>query len=272
MAEKRRNGFFKKAAEKRGFHNDKPEKEDLAEFELSVEEAEAIKKQEERSADIPRIYGKLIQAVKRETKKEPRLIEELDKVIERPKRKKENIIFDFEELVLEKPKTLKKTLETLLGKKDEESEDEKVNEEIQEIINSLATDVADKSSETPKKGTTKKQAKPEVPNDSDRKAYIKAMITAIRKDPELRQAINKANLEPFRVKLYRNTLSADNEYYYETDEKITSIIYSEVADGSKKKAIDLGLLEEKEFVADERGNSTGIPFPEKEVSPKSGKS
>ena len=235
------------------------------EFELSVEEAEKIKEEEEKMDDIPRMYGKLLHIIKVEIKKEPRLIDEIQEIIGRPKKKKSDTELEFMEYVIKKPKRLKEMLVTLIDRRGED--DERYNKEIQGIVNSLATELPNNDETPAKKEKPKKKEKAEpsyeLPDNSDRKAYIREMISAIRRDPELRLAIKDANLEPYSIDQYFDVVNdpfCDNPLSLD-DEKIKNIIYSPLCDGDKEKALKAGLIKVERFVADEHGNSTGIPFP-----------
>jgi len=236
------------------------------EFELSVEEAEKIKEEEEKMDDIPRMYGKLLHIIKVEIKKEPRLIDEIQEIIGRPKKKKSDTELEFMEYVIKKPKRLKEMLVTLIDRRGED--DERYNKEIQGIVNSLATELPNTPA-TKKEPKKKEESSYELPNNSDRKAYIKAMIAAIRRDPELKAAIDKADLNPYQiVQYYDPTKDPDCEKPGGLDDPwIKPLYYNNRCKGDYKKAMEYELLGEIVFIADEDGKSTGIPYPIKD-SPK----
>ncbi|MDO4889419.1 MAG: hypothetical protein Q4A25_01855 [Candidatus Saccharibacteria bacterium] len=185
-------------------------------------------------------------------KKDSSIRKDLDKLIERPAKSDEDIIFDFKAVALKNKKVLKETIGELIDK----------DKEIQKIVDELATKPEPTKEPEPVK-EPEPAPQPTVPVVFDIKHYTQELIYSLREHPEVRDKIldPKTDLAPRRIAVFfdeRNDPLHENPLL-EADIKTT--IYGRFAGDIEKACGNAGWYVREYRIADRYGNPTKTVFP-----------
>ncbi len=231
-------------------------------FEFNLDSDEELQEQQEQQETEEKEFKKdeVLKLISTYMKKDPSISKDLDKLIDRPPRTDEDIIFDFKALALKNKKVLKESLGELIDK----------DKDVQKIVDDLAT--PPKPVDQPKPVDPPKPVvapvpfaaltAPLLPAAFDPEDYAEEVIKVLREYPAVRDIVLTADTTPSEAEAFFDGWNDPKHKKVLTREQATKIASNDDRFRTLAEAIARGRIHVEKRVADRDGKPTNRLFPE----------